>query len=226
MKTAPRFAAATALLAGAVGLAAGSADAAEIPVVTTYGFSTTNLAQLTDHSEFTLTDPNDPGTWVDTSGNWTEESFGDYLVGATNGKLGWYAFDLGSAKDLDEIFVFVGSWQGGPPTGNGRITLKSFNVHLATTPGVALSNGGDYDFSGSGWSQLGGTQTASSTGEIMTVAAAGQSARYIGIEIMSDWNSSDERTGFDEFAVTEVPEPSSLALLAMGGLLIARRRRG
>lgn len=35
----------------------------------------------------------------------------------------------------------------------------------------------------------------------------------------------DEATTFESFSLTEVPEPSSLALLGLGGLLMSRRRR-
>lgn len=39
-------------------------------------------------------------------------------------------------------------------------------------------------------------------------------------------NSGSEEFAVDNFSVTGVPEPGSLALLALGGLLITRRRRG
>jgi hypothetical protein len=46
---------------------------------------------------------------------------------------------------------------------------------------------------------------------------------FIGVENFGNTNSSDPNT-FDNLQI--VPEPGSLALLGLGGLLIARRRRG
>jgi len=202
---------------------AGSAHAALIPVTVTNGFTTNRLDELTDGSGITKGDANDPTTWDVTGGNgsFADESFGDPLVGATNGKLGWYTFDLGSDQDLGEVYVAMGRYIFGGST----LTLGSFNLYLADTPTVAPTNAGDYDFASGGWTQIGGTTTFATAGSDIEIDVAGNSARFVGIEIMSDFNTSDARTGMNEFAVTAIPEPGSLALLGLGGLLIGARRR-
>ena len=51
------------------------------------------------------------------------------------------------------------------------------------------------------------------------VAAVGAQELYVGVE-----NFGNETTAFDNLQI--IPEPSSLALLGLGGLLVVRRRRG
>ena len=40
------------------------------------------------------------------------------------------------------------------------------------------------------------------------------------------FSTSSASGTIDDFALTIIPEPGSLALMSLGGLLIARRRRG
>ena len=192
-----------------------------LPVSATYGFTSARLGALTDGDGINKPDANDPSTWVnDGVGFWQDESYATALSGASNGKLGWYAFDLGSAVAIENIHVIAGDW------GTGDITLGSFNVYYATSTSVALANDGDYDFSSGGWTQLGGTTTVTTEGQNLEVAI-GQTARYIGIEIVTDFDGgADGRTGMDEFAATAaIPEPSAMLLSGLGGLLLLRRRR-
>lgn len=212
----------TALTASA--MLAGSVNAAVITPTATYGFTSTNLSKVTDGSGVTKGDTDDVTTWdVVTPGTFADESFDNPLAAATNSKLGWYALDLGSDQDLDELYVAMGAYIFGGST----LTLGSFNVYLADTPTAALSNGGDYDFASGGWTQIGGTTTFASAASDTVIDLSGNSAQFVAIEIMSDFATSDKRTGVNELAVTAIPEPGSLALLGLGGLLIgARRRRG
>lgn len=89
------------------------------------------------------------------------------------------------------------------------------------------AEGGDYDFASGGWTQLGATQTVTSGGQIDALDLSSiASAQYIGLEIMSSLKA-DNRVGFEEVAITAVPEPSSFALLAgcFGLAWIMVRRR-
>ncbi|MFK7789816.1 MAG: PEP-CTERM sorting domain-containing protein, partial [Phycisphaeraceae bacterium] len=57
-----------------------------------------------------------------------------------------------------------------------------------------------------------------------TLSAADQAKTLESIDI--DFSSANNRVSTVAVSGTLVPEPSSLALLGLGGLLIARRRRG
>lgn len=141
---------------------------------------------------------------------------------ATNGKIGWTIFDLGDSYQLDELYV----WH--IRENSGRVA-SDFNIYVAATPTVAPTHGptnstsADYNFASGGWTLvadgLAGTQSA-----LTLVDLAGNSARYIGIEII-DNASTDTRVGFQEVAITIIPEPASLALAGLGALFMLPRRR-
>ncbi len=60
-------------------------------------------------------------------------------------------------------------------------------------------------------------------------ALAGDSGRAIGIELIGARNSvytANVQANFDNVRLSSVPEPSSVLLLGLGGLLFARRRKG
>ena len=217
----------SALAAAAIMLHA-TANAATISVSQTYGFTTSGLSTLTDLSGTSTGagagyDAADPTTWNENGAGFEDTSFDNPLSGATNSKLGWYAFDLGSSQALDTIYVMNGWYL----FGSESLSADQFNVYYATTPTVALSSGGDYDFSSGGWIQLGGLVTmgdGQDTAE--AISASGVTARYVGIELMRDHTTSDIRIGLNEVAFTAIPEPSAALLGSLGGLLLLRRRRG
>jgi len=211
---------------GTLALAAGYANAAVVSVSNVYAFNTGNLEGVTDRDGLTATgggaiDLNDPANWVNTGNGWSEESFAVPSGATTNGKLGWYAFKFDSSTALENLYVIAGNYQG-----NGQLTLKDFNVYYAVTPTVALSSGGDYNFQGGGWTQLGGLRTVG-VAENLEIDASGVTAQYIGIEIMTQLDGSTrDDIGIEEFAATAaVPEPTTAALLGLGGLALILRRR-
>ena len=141
----------------------------------------------------------------------------------TNSKIGWIVFDLGSVQTLDELYI----WH--VRENAGRVATD-FNVYVASTPTVSLTNGPtggnsiDYDFSSGGWSTVAtglvGTHQGSSV-----VDLSGNSGQYIGLEMIANGGDS-QRVGFAEVGITAVPEPSVFVLIGLAGMaLLARRRR-
>ncbi len=165
-----------------------------------------------------------PSGWTTTSSQYQSEwQSGKLLSGATNSKIGWAAFDLGSVTTgLDELYI----WHIRENTGRVAAT---YNVYVASTPTVSLSHGPDntstaidYDFSSGGWTLI-TSETGSYRGS--SVIDLGEVAgRYIGIEILT--NSGDaNRVGFAEIGITAVPEPRAALLSGLGLLALLRRRR-
>ena len=172
----------------------------------------------------------DPSTWMATTNAWQAEWQSRDLLDAgespTNGKIGWAAFDLGGTViDLENLYI----WN--ERENNGRYAA-SFNVYVATSPTVPLAHGPtnstsiDYDFSSGGWTLInaGGPLSGTFQGD-QVVSLNGNSARYVAVEILAN-NGDGSRVGLAEVAITQIPEPSGLALIGLGGLgLILRRRR-
>lgn len=171
-----------------------------------------------------------PSTWTHND-SWTTDWQGDVLSGASNSKVGWTVIDLGSVQSqLGEMLV----WNVNEASWTSRGT-ETFNIYYATAPtttapGVSATPI-DYDFASGGWTQLGGTRTLLQADASAANALDGtydlssiSSAQYIGIEMLTSFGNG-ARVGLGEVVFTEVPEPSSTALLGLGCLALMWRRR-
>lgn len=184
----------------------------------------------------------DPNDWTATSTAYQAEwqSAGNnngvlYAPNTHNNKIGWIVFDLGSSEAMGEIHL----WN----VRNGTTTqIRNYNIYFADTAlGVPTNDAvQDYSFTGAnGWSQFGSTFTMAATqgngnGAEDIHNVSGNSARYIGIEIITNngnYTANDGnqtaagRVGLAEFAVTAVPEPSVALLSGLGALMLLRRRK-
>jgi len=175
-----------------------------------------------------------PPVWTHTN-SWQTDWQGDQLSNATNGKLGWAVFDFGSEQTALGMMYL---WNVNENNRSGRGT-QEFNIYYATSPTVPLPERSDtptdYDFSSGGWTKLNlsslwtliqGDETTENVLDGSYDISGISSARYIGLELMSDYGRTD-RIGLGEVVFTEVPEPTSAAtLLGLVGMgLFLRRRR-
>ena len=169
-----------------------------------------------------MTRPNlaDPSTWTVNYGSYPDEWMGDFLIGASNSKLAWVAFDLGSSSALEKLYLWNIRYQG------GIAGTATYNLYYADSPTVALPSRpnpsaysvtgltpqGDYDFSGGGWTKFNttGTLSAPKAGNSI-VDLSGVSARYIALEILTNWGDTylGGRVGFLETAFTRTVTPTA-----------------
>lgn len=166
-----------------------------------------------------------PSTWTTTSNAYQSEwQSGALLSGATNSKVGWAAFDLGSVTTaLDELYI----WH---IRENSARFAATYNVYVASTPTVALSHGPDstnsaidYDFASGGWTKINDSALTGTYQGASVIDLEGTTGRYVAIEILSN-NGDANRVGFAEIGITAIPEPSAALLGAIGALLLFRRR--
>jgi hypothetical protein len=173
----------------------------------------------------TTADPADPSTWICITNHYNQEWMGNFLdhldppdVPTLNSKLAWVVFDLGSSINLQDLYIWNIRYQG------GIAGTQTYNIYYTDSPTVALpaepSKGvtaitgltpqGDYDFAGSGWSKHNttGVLTAPKGGD--SVVALGITARYIGIEILSNHGDiyKGGRVGFSEVAFAANADPN------------------
>lgn len=138
------------------------------------------------------------GLTADTAMNSAANSPADLLVGYRNTIDDLEIYNNGVLNAAETVT----SGLPNPPT-TMRIdyVLSDFNAGSTVTYGVFFDD----------------SETAFTTGSF-TWQATNQNYIYIGTNL-------NNAGAVDNFAITAVPEPGSLALLGLGGLLIARRRR-
>ena len=147
----------------------------------------------------------------------------DYSVGAGDK---FYAHLWGLTGTSNEDGEFIGNIEAGA---NGNTNFGSTSTDLTT---YNLTDGASSGFGGIATAisgELTGSGTYSNTFSIAAlgiggVTTAGDLDYYI-IQFTQDEDGNAGTTSVDNFILTAVPEPSSLALLSLGGLMIARRRR-
>jgi len=190
-----------------------------------------SMLRVVDGSGMSKPDADDPSTWTNNSTAWQDDWQG---FAPPSPNTTWAILDLGSpTADLDQMFLW--NVQENAPGNQTNRGMADFNIWYSNSPTSAPPAPGGtvtpYDFNSGGWTQLGGTNNLpvgtgiGDAGAAFDISGA-SGAQYIGIEMLTNHGAGD-RTGFGEVAFTSnpIPEPTSMALLLLGGLGILRRRR-
>jgi hypothetical protein len=190
-----------------------------------------SIDRVFDGSGLTAADPNDSRTWLHDR-NW-ETAWQGQLNGQPKT---WVVADLGANfSNLQSLYLW--NVNEGSATGRG---VRQMDIYYSSSPSVTPVTEQEYDFSSGGWTQLNSTFTVPEgtslpAGNVLSSKidlSAISSARYIGFDLLSNYNNDTYRTGlaevqFSTIPLSSVPEPStSLGLLALsaGGLLTRRNR--
>ena len=170
----------------------------------------------------------DPATWTVSSTAWADAWQG--FSADNSGNNTWAVVDLGSATaGLDMMYLW--NVQENNTLNRGTSNFDIYHATAPTTTAPAASGAvTPYDFGSGGWTQLSaGNELAQGaqngdTGQSFDISGA-TGAQYIGLHLTAKYGGI--RSSHGEIAITTsgIPEPSSLGLLLLGGVLGLRRRR-
>lgn len=208
----------TSLMAG--GLAAVFAGGASAAAFSNGSFETPDVPTGTPGDNGDITGPIGPWTLDETSGDDIRHLDGDFFGGgvvAQHGDqyVGFTAFGAADGGVLSQAFdtvigqaYTVSFWVNNASFGPSTHSLTAAVDNTAGDAAVGTPSQDDT------WENVSFNFTASSTTTTLSFTSA---------ILTGDSASTDVL--LDNVTVSEVPEPGSLALLGLGGLLIARRRR-
>lgn len=141
----------------------------------------------------------------------------------------WLLFTFDQAYDLGEMWIWNYNEIGSPTSGGNYRSLGvkgvTIEYSLNGTDWTGMFDGDipitdDNFFEADGDSYLHGPS--------FSLDFEGASAQYVRINIdlgaNRSYNGTSENVGLSEVRFNLIPEPASLSLLAMGGLLLGRRR--
>ncbi|MEM9882247.1 MAG: PEP-CTERM sorting domain-containing protein [Planctomycetota bacterium] len=148
-----------------------------------------------------------------------DEAFGEFVYDATIAITG-----IPAGESFTEIEIDTNTWNG-RNSNEGQLLDDIYSVEVSDdgvnfTP-ITLSFAGDFptDPNGNGFA----TNTGSADGFFARFVKVGIAARVEGSGSANNDNWSSEV--LEVRLITAVPEPGSMALLSLGGLLVTRRRR-
>jgi len=180
-------------------------------------------------------DKNDYTNWTMSAGSGNTAQGTDWMADNPSGVSTWLIVDLGETYNLETISI----WNFNPGTTSSTYTnrsSKTVDIYTSTSGVGNNSNDNNSAFDSTGWTSLAsdfgltknpGNATVSAPNGVLT-GLTGVQARYVGISVTAaQIGSRLNRAALGEvqFFGTPVPEPSSLALLAAGGLMMIKRRR-
>ena len=183
-----------------------------------------SISRVFDGSGLSVADVNDNNTWLHDT-NW-ETGWQGRLHGQ---QTTWVVADLGANfSNLHNLYLWNVS--EGATTGRG---VRQMDIYYSSSPVVSPLTDSGYDFSSGGWVQLGSTFTipegtdnpAGNRASSIINLGAIPTARYIGFDLLSNYNFHTDKTGLAEVQITTIPEPSTFGIGVIGMLMIFRRKR-